>query len=405
MLLTGSAAVNHRLRLRLLGAALAFLAGAGAASATECVDAYSLADRATVIEACTKALADPALSATQRARFLEYRSRVLRSARRYDEASRDLAEAFNLNPNDAGLFDARALLRHEVGGWRGWAEAWADAQRAIELEPDNVRHFLVPINIAVLSRQFATARDLIARASKADAGNLDLLAQRVLYHADRDEHGEAVGVIDQALASPRWPEFPAREYNWYGRRLPRDIGLRLHRTDLISKQFDSRQALKDVEAIAAEHPGVETRVERALFRFLAQEGAEKALSEVDTAIAIDATFHRSYYVKGRILAALGRFDEALDAFNAAIKAFAAIGDRHGHNDDYHVQRGRMFVALKRHDEAESEFIWLLHNPDLRNRLVTSMRTRGYYLEQGDPLGVTKALRDGIRACILDRGCI
>jgi tetratricopeptide (TPR) repeat protein len=209
------------------------------ARAAACEDPYLLERRESVVEPCSKALSDPTLAPSRRARFLEYRARGLRSAKRADEALRDIGAALEIAKDDPALIYVRAGLQLDRGNF---GAAWNDGLRAVELAPTNPRYYQVPINIALSLHDYDTARELIEHATSLDPGNVDLMILRFFYHERRSKIPEAIAAIDEALASPRARERRAYGIDWYGRKISTDLALGLSRGTLLQRRFQWQDA-------------------------------------------------------------------------------------------------------------------------------------------------------------------
>jgi tetratricopeptide (TPR) repeat protein len=181
-------------------AALCLLLMSGGAQAATCEDTRFLDDRTTVIEPCTKVLADPNLSIERRVRALEFRARGLRFAKREREAEIDIESGLVLAPDDGALHRVRSSMRRERGDWKG---AWEDGLVAIRQLPDKIDSYTVLIDVAIATGQLETARELIEHALTIDPESVDLMVWQAAYHRYNQEFLEAAEALDKVLKSSR----------------------------------------------------------------------------------------------------------------------------------------------------------------------------------------------------------
>ena len=284
---------------------------------------------------------------------------------RFADASQTLLEARRIDPSrsDAFLLLARAqLLRDDLAGGEelfnqavalapGSAEpliVWGDALRsrgdvakaidlysqAAELEPANVTAYLRWVNALIDSGDTAQAETLIVALARENSDSADVLegVGSVFRRLGRDE--DAAIAFDRALSLAPG-EIGARielirTYVKLGRlnvaqeTLTAGMALAPDRPelltvqgDLLAQQRESQAAIDAYQAALTANPAYWQAAEGLARLYLTQGRPDLALNVATTARATRPDVFHLHAIEGDALRALGRGDEALDAYRQA----------------------------------------------------------------------------------------
>lgn len=230
--------------------------------------------------------------------FSPIRTQVLQEALAFCDALIDA------NPSDAAVYLERARTRHLLGDYAG---ELSDRRKALELDPRN------PSRHIALSRFFECVPDVAFR----DYGKAV-------------EHGRISVELDPGNAA---------SHEVLGRALKR-----------VGRVADSVEQLK----IAAEiEPDSGVRHRNLAEAYLATGDADAALTSIREAIRLEPDLPSAHGTHGEILSRLGRFEDALTAVNESIRL-------HGKSLDITYcwnleRRGKVLAALGRDEEAIADW--------------------------------------------------
>jgi tetratricopeptide (TPR) repeat protein len=255
-----------------------------------------------------------------------------------DIARTTIERALSLNPNNALAYYARGFLNAKTDKPD---DAITDFTRAIELDPAFARAYYQRSRLLEYPKNDATgARRDLDRAIELDP---DLIAARMaraytLYYAS--EEAAALLDLDHVLGIE-----PKHSEALYLRAL------------VYERQDRVADAQRDFDAAAAAAPDdTDILRERAVF-FVRQDDYPAALADADRLVALDAADPQWHGLRGFILHALGRDDQALAAFEQAllIAGNEAWAGRYG--------RGLALLGLGRTQEALDDLTAAQGHPD------------------------------------------
>lgn len=260
------------------------------------------------------------------------RGAVLERLHRWDDALRSYDRALELDPQDSLTNFNRASVLREL---KRFDDALASYERAIELRPDhadahvnrgNVLREMERFEAAVKS--YDTALELVVKGPSA----------RLAFHG-RGLALAAMRMYEEALAS--YDMALLQDSNDYLAHANRGLALkRLNRSDDALAAFQQAIALKDDHVEAYFYRG---QIFQELGRF------DDALSSFETTIKLTpdaASPYLAHASHGFALAALKRFEEALVSLKRAVE----LNSRY---IEAHCACGHILQELGRHEEAVS----------------------------------------------------
>jgi tetratricopeptide (TPR) repeat protein/predicted aspartyl protease len=206
-------------------------------------------------------------------------------------------------PQTAGEYARRASA---FAARRDFQAAIADETRAIELEPDNPAYYRARAIARLGARQPLLAMADLDAALKRQPNDVETLMRRGELHLSMHNPERATDDFEAAIKLA--PDNPA---------LPAEVGTAYARADLFEP------AMRQLDAWIAAHPKSEDlpRVLAARCWTRAAWGKElpAALADCDAAMRRDKT-SEVMATRGLVLLRMGRLDEAIVQYTAAIKA-------------------------------------------------------------------------------------
>jgi tetratricopeptide (TPR) repeat protein len=173
----------------------------------------------------------------------------------------------------------------------------------------------------------------------------------------------------------------------------------IHRGEIHEAAGRLDLAATDLDAAVAEERSPRTLVPRGwLLKSLPERKAE-AFADFAAAAQLEPNNDRAQYGLGIALVGMKRFEEAFRAFDAAVTANPTRGA-------YLLMRARMHRQFGKTEDAvtdlESAF---MRDPEQTVEMTQyALRHAGYWTSTEPPRAMTPALRDAIRACMMDLNC-
>ncbi|GEM_PF-2900102 len=269
-----------------------------------------------------------------------------------EEAKDDIAKAISLDATLDRLYPTRARLRRATGDVAGAAE---DEERCAMAFRPFASKLLEEARGKADEEDFAAAAALAARAAWADPGNVSAWRDRGFY---RLKAGEAAGaledleraasidpknadVLSQRAAVKKALKDNAGAVEDWTAALEIDAGRvddRIARAGAYRTLGQKEKALEEVNAALSEKPdAVEGLKLRAILKNSARDYAG-AIEDATRAIDVGGADGWTYYQLGYAHDALGKRQEAADAFTQAIRAKDDYADAYSH-------RGWVLLAL------------------------------------------------------------
>jgi tetratricopeptide (TPR) repeat protein len=349
----------------------------------------------SVIEPCTILLQNPNLSAAERATALFIRGKGYHRTQRLDLAQQDYDAALTIAPQDDGIYVERANISFRYGRF---AEGVYLLKQALTINPKNA-HALRSTGALELDsgRVDDAIRDFDA-ALGADPEEAHALLFRSKAYEQKRQFGPALDDADALVAMP--PEGINRQGYLDNHGTMRDFHIMAleQRADIYAETGRYELAERDLDAAVDYKWTADALVARGQYLMGRPGQAQAALRDLANATSLDPDHPRAFYLKGRVLAALKRPDEAFDAFDRAVT-----------NDPHYDYALRMRAIMHRErGETELAVSDLERAMSISARMVSmtirTLQHSGYWDSREIPNSLTPQLKDAIRACMLDTTC-
>ena len=385
----------------LLMAVVATLSGAGLEPVLAAVnsDGCSLAQvevsPETVIEPCSKIIADAATSPADRGYALFIRGKGYHKTGRFELAGRDYDAAIVLTPTNDELFSSCANIALRDGRIE---EGATFLRGALALNPTNSHALRAVGTLIEKSGNLDEANRYYSLALAADPNEAYALLFRSRNYAERQQFEEALRDADALVAMT--PSAINRQgyLDCKGDRLDFHIIALENRANVYVALGQPDRAEQDLTAAVDYHRSAQSLSARG--KFLAyKSGREKqALSELDEAIVLGRVDSQSFYAKGLLHLRLRQHQTALAAFDRALEinpqwAYALR------------MRARVFRQLDRPELAAADMIQAVAiSDDVLRETMPALSAAGYWRSRDMPDARTPEFEDAIRACMLDKNC-
>ena len=382
-------------------AVVAALAGAGlepaiaAAGSDGCSLAQSEVSPETVIEPCSKIIADTATSPADRGYALFIRGKGYHSTKRFDLAGQDYDAAIVLTPTNEELLVSRANIAFRGGQYK---EGLSFLQGALALNPSNGHALRTVGALSADAGHREEANRYYAMALAADPNDAYALLFRSENNIMLRQFDEALKDADALVALAPAAINRQGYLDGYGDRLDFH-GLALTtRADIYEALGQPDRAEQDLNAAVDYSRSAQSLSARG--KFLAYKaGREKqALSELDEAISLGRVDSQAFYAKGVLHVGLRQHQMALAAFDRALEINPQFA--------YALRmRARMHRQL---DQTELAVADMTHAVALSDKVLRetmpALSAAGYWRSREVPDALTSEFKDAIRACMLDKTC-
>lgn len=380
-------------------ASVVLLSDAGGATAAEETAGCSLpqveTSPETVIEPCSKIVADETISPADRGYALFIRGRGYHNTKRFGLAGQDYDAAIALTPTNQELFVSRANIA--LRGGRA-EEAVSFLEKALELNPSN-GHALRTVGAMIRrSGDLEESNRYYAMALAADPKDAYALWFRSGNYTEQRRFDEALKDANDLVAIAPAAINRQGYLDEKGDRLDFHILALKHRAGIYDAIGQSDRAEQDLAAAVTYSRSAASLSARGKF-FAYKPGREKeALSELDQAISLRPVDPQTWYAKGIVHGRLRQFQEALVAFDGALKINPLFADGLR-------MRARMYRELDQTDLAVADMTHAvaISRVVLHESMLT-LEMAGYWRSSDTPTALTPALEDAIRACMLDKRC-
>jgi len=354
----------------------------------------------TVIEPCSKIIEEKTTSPADRGYALFIRGMGYHNTKRFGLARQDYDAAIVLTPTNEELFVSRANIAFRGGRAQ---EGVSFLQTVLGLNPSNGHALRTMGALMRDSGQPEEANRYYAMALAADPKDAYALLFRSENNAKLRQFDEALKDADDLVAIP--PAAINRQGYLDGRgdRLDFHVKALENRAAVYDalRQFDrAEQDLNAAVAYSHSAPSLSARG-----NFLAYKtGREKeALSDLDEAIALGSVDSRAYYAKGIVHLGFKEFQEALAAFDGAVKINPWFTSALRMRAKMHRELDQTDLAVADMTQAVAFCMQAGCTSALRDTM-SALRLAGYWRSSENPTVLTPALEDAIRACMLDKLC-
>lgn len=270
--------------------------------------------------------------------FVE-RSGELKNKGKYQEAADEISKAIKLRPALPELYLKRALLYYLL---RDQTDAMTnDLLKAIELDPTNFKARMDASKYLFDFQRCETALDIINSAVVQNPTNPKVYERRASINTCLDKLDEAMRDWKKALSlDPLNDIYKHNIANTQNLMKKTENSLESF-TDLINSLELKQRNRKETFALSSAY------ISRARI-YSKNNEVDKVFSDLNRAVEINPHFH-TYQIRARAFVWQKIFDKALNDYSAGIKLDPqnAAG--------LYLERGDIYVQLKRFDEALSDY--------------------------------------------------
>jgi tetratricopeptide (TPR) repeat protein len=387
--------------LLLLVAVVTTLSGAGlepavaAADSDGCSLAQVEVSPESVIEPCSKIIADTTTSPADRGNALFIRGKGYHNTNRFDLAGRDYDAAIVLTPSNEELFLSRANIAFRRG--RG-QEGLSFLQGALALNPSNGHALRTLGAVSADTGHREEANRYYAMALAADPNDAYALLFRSENNTVLRQFDEALKDADALVALAPAAINRQGYLDGYGDRLDFHSLALTNRADIYEALGQPDRAEQDLNAAVDYRRSAQSLSARG--KFLAyKSGREKqALSELDEAISLGRVDSQTFYAKGVLHVGLEQHQMALAAFDRALEI---------NPQSAYALRMRAMM-YRQFDQTELAVADMTHAVAISDKVLRqtmpALSAAGYWRSREMPEALTPEFEDAIRACMLDKTC-
>lgn len=349
----------------------------------------------TVIEPCSKIIADPATSPADRGYALFIRGKGYHNTKRFALAGRDYDAAIVLTPTNDELFSSCASFALRAGRIE---EGATFLRGALALNPSNSHALRAVGTLIEKSGDLDEANRYYSLALASDPNEAYALLFRSRNYTERRQFDEALRDADALVAMPPGAINRQGYLDCKGDRLDFHIIAWENRADIYVALGQSDRAEQDLTAAVDYSRTAQSLSARG--KFLAyKSGREKqALSELDEAISLGRVDSQTFYAKGVLHVGLRQHQIALAAFDRALEISPQSA--------YALRmRARMYRQLDQTELAVADMTHAVAISDtVLRETMPALSAAGYWRSRDMPDTITPAFEDAIRACMLDKSC-
>lgn len=375
------------------------LAGAGPAIAAGDLDGCSLGQvevsPETVIEPCSKTIADTTMSPADRGYALFIRGKGYHGTRRFELAGQDYDAAIVLTPTNEELFVSRANIAFRGGHYR---EGLSFLKGALALNPSNGHALRTVGALSADAGHREEANRYYAMALAADPNDANALLFRSENNTALRQFEAALKDADALVALA--PAVINRQgyLDGYGDRVDFHSLALTTRADIYEALGRSDRAEQDLNAAVDYRRSALSLSARGKFLAYKSGREQQALSELDEAISLGRVDSQSFYAKGVLHVGLRQHQMALAAFDHALEINPQFA--------YALRmRARMHRQL---DQTELAVADMTHAVTISDKVLRetmpALSAAGYWRSRDMPDAHAPAFEDAIRACMLDKNC-
>lgn len=299
----------------------------------------------------------PENDAETRLQAFVLRAGIYNETKRPEKAIDDLNEAVKLDPNSYAVVYQRANTNFVLGKY---SDAKADFSKLERLNPRAIEAYIGLARVAVKENNLGTANEKLAQAVTLDPNNAETYVRRASVRRLMGDHNGAVDDLILALSIDNKHSRALEELLEYGNtnypatnaglsnaisQAPQVGMFRYMRAVIAQAHFHYLAAIKDYQTILDEklydYHGIYASIAECNY---ALGNYAEALDNIDRALSMIKNNASHQVLRSRILRALGRYDDAINAGAAAL----AI-DRQ--SNDALVEMAMGYVAVANYDEA------------------------------------------------------
>jgi tetratricopeptide (TPR) repeat protein len=384
------ASLNAVLAALTLAAAVPSLAGA-----SECTMAQLYPDAAAVIAPCSLRLEQSNLTAEQRAQARFVRGRGYHRTRRLDQAAADYQAAFTLRPIDEEILVSWSNVDLRQGRMRDYR---ARVEQAYRMNPENP---VVLRTVGTLYSNMGDRRRAIEFYTKALSINpseaFALYFRARLYRLQR-MFTESIADASALLAIPRETLDQEGFLDEDGDVRSFHVAALLQRAFAFEDAGQTDLAAQDYDAAVAAENSAPALIARGWFLSTLPDRNADQLRDFTAAVTREPNNAAAQYALGGTLLATNRFEDAFQAFDAAVTARPQFGKALRMRARMHRHFGRTDLALRDLHHA------IAYDPHELDAMMKALRHAGYWKLPRPPDQMTPEFADAMRACMIDVAC-
>jgi tetratricopeptide (TPR) repeat protein len=357
--------------------------------------AQMLADAGSVIEPCTRLLADKTLSKDKRGGALLIRGRGYHRSKRPELAARDYAEGVKATPNNVEIWLSWSNVELRRRDWDGYVQK---VERAAKIAPDNPRVIRAVGGLYWNAGNRDGAITLYTKALELDPNEAFARLFRSQSYQAMDKFAEAIADADALVAMPRDVINRDGYLDEHGEVRDFHVMALIHRGELFQAVGDRERAARDFEAAVAagrSAPALKALADLLLDKSDVSPEAIALLQEAAEKEPLNASVQ---FQLGLAHTHAKQYEPAYAAFDRAIAA-------RPHFAMAFKMRARMHRAFGRTDEAVKDFVSAIQaDPDIVEQSLPALQYAGYWTSRKPPTSFTPEFMDAIRACMIDPTC-
>jgi tetratricopeptide (TPR) repeat protein len=340
------------------------------------------------------------LSNTVRSQALFIRGQGYQLTKRLWLAQQDYDAALKLTPDDDAIYPKRANVAFRLGHGE---EALAFLQHALALNPKNAHAIRMVGRVLEWTRRNDDAIKYYSMALDVDPHEADARLFRSQVYQRERRYDLALEDADALVA------MPADAINRQGYLDENGIKRDFHiialsnRAGIYAATGKYDLAERDLDAAVDYKRSAESLVARGAFLTNRPGQQQRALDDLEAATTLDPDNPKALYLTGTVLVDLKRYDAALAALDRALANPALTT-----NSDYSYalrSRAITYRALGKTDLAVKDLEdAMVACPCVAEMTLRSLQVAGYLPHDGLPHGLTPAVQDAVRACMLDKDC-
>lgn len=301
----------------------------------------------------------PANEEDVRLRALVLRAGIYTETQRFDKALEDLTAAAAMAPDSYSIIYQKANAEYMLGKY---ADARTDYQKLERLNARGVEAYIGQARVAVKENNLGTANEMLAKAVAIDPNNAETYVRRASVRRLMGDHNGAVDDLILAISSDNQHPRAMAELIDYGntnypatmaglsnavQQAPQVGMYRYIRAMIAQAHFHYLAAIQDYQTILDEnlynYHGIYASIAECNYYL---GNYKEALDNIDRALGMVRNNADHYVLRSKILRALGRYEEAVEA-----GAFALAVDRQNNNALAEMALG--YVGTGNYDEASN----------------------------------------------------
>jgi tetratricopeptide (TPR) repeat protein len=362
-------------------------------------------DKAAAVKACTSLLGQADTNNTsdeKRSQILKIRGIALHMSGNVDAAVQDFEKALKLTPKDTDLLvrlGMIVLIRREFDTSRlddqTFTKAVDFAQEALAIDPNDSGAYVLIGEAASLSGNYGMAKVAYDKAVELKPDNIIARIDRFYFYKRVYAFDAALKELD-GLLQMKTTQLDTMFTDIRSKEVTYRTLARLERAALFQTMGRFEEADKAYGDWVEIEPGPVSYGWRALFR-MKRAQFDLAKADVEKALSYDPTFWFLNNIEANIYSATGEYERAIESFTKSIAQFPQSGLNYW-------GRAIALRAQKRTEEATRDALKALDDPDFPGRIIGRVKKSGYLNVSSTGKDANPALREAVRACMLDERC-